>query len=69
MTIYMEKRRFEIDRRIPLSEQAARYRRKSSTRLRQGDNDQIFFGARKLRLLILMVEENTYTIVGVDEPT
>ena len=63
--IYGKRRLREIDRRI-------RFRSKRIDNaeivdpLRQGDNDQIFFGAR-----VTVADEdgveNTYTIVGVDE--
>ena len=63
--IYGKRRLREIDRRI-------RFLRKRLDiaevvdPLRQGDNDQVFFGAQ-VTIADSGGEENTYTIVGVDE--
>ena len=63
--IYGKRRLREIDRRIRFLTKRLELAEVVNP-LRQGDNDQVFFGAR-----ITVAEadgvENTYTIVGVDE--
>lgn len=63
--IYGKRRLREIDRRIRFLTKRVE-RSEVVDPLRQGSNDQIFFGAR---VTVLEPEgaENTYTIVGVDE--
>ena len=63
--IYGKRRLREIDRRIRfLSKRLDNA--EIVDPLRQGDNDQIFFGAR-VTISDADGQENTYTIVGVDE--
>lgn len=63
--IYGKRRLREIDRRIRFLTKRLEIAEVVDP-LRQGDNDQVFFGAR---VTVVDVEgaENTYTIVGVDE--
>ncbi len=63
--IYGKRRLREIDRRIRfLSKRLDNA--EIVDPLRQGDNDQVFFGAR-VTIVDADGQENTYTIVGVDE--
>lgn len=63
--IYGKRRLREIDRRIRFLTKRLEIAEIVDP-LRQGDNDQVFFGAR---VTVADIEgvENTYTIVGVDE--
>ncbi len=63
--IYGKRRLREIDRRIRFLTKRLDIAEIVDP-LRQGDNDQIFFGAR-VTLLDGEGAENTYTIVGIDE--
>ena len=63
--IYGKRRLREIDRRIRFLSKRLDIAEIVDP-LRQGDNDQIFFGAR-VTLCEADGSENTYTIVGVDE--
>jgi transcription elongation factor GreB len=63
--IYGKRRLREIDRRIRFLSKRLDIAEVVDP-LRQGDNDQVFFGAR-VTLADVDGSENTYTIVGVDE--
>lgn len=63
--IYGKRRLREIDRRIRFLSKRLDIAEIVDP-LRQGDNDQIFFGAR-VTVADQCGQENTYTIVGVDE--
>ena len=63
--IYGKRRLREIDRRIRFLTKRIECAEIVDP-LRQGDNDQIFFGAR-VTIADADGTENTYTIVGVDE--
>lgn len=63
--IYGKRRLREIDRRIRFLSKRLDIAEIVDP-LRQGDNDQIFFGAR-VTIVDQDGQENTYTIVGVDE--
>lgn len=63
--IYGKRRLREIDRRIRFLSKRLDIAEIVDP-LRQGDNDQIFFGAR-VTIADQDGQENTYTIVGVDE--
>ncbi len=63
--IYGKRRLREIDRRIRFLSKRLDIAEIVDP-LRQGDNDQIFFGAR-VTIADQEGQENTYTIVGVDE--
>ncbi len=63
--IYGKRRLREIDRRIRFLTKRLDIAEVVDP-LRQGDNDQVFFGAR-VRIADSDGSENTYTIVGVDE--
>ncbi|WP_150429595.1 transcription elongation factor GreB [Dechloromonas sp. CZR5] len=63
--IYGKRRLREIDRRIRFLSKRLDIAEIVDP-LRQGDNDQIFFGAR-VTIVDQDAQENTYTIVGVDE--
>ena len=63
--IYGERRLREIDRRIRFLTKRLDIAEVVDP-LRQGDNDQVFFGAR-VTIADADGQENTYTIVGVDE--
>lgn len=63
--IYGKRRLREIDRRIRFLAKRLDIAEVVDP-LRQGDNDQVFFGAR-VTVLDADATENTYTIVGVDE--
>lgn len=63
--IYGKRRLREIDRRIRFLTKRLEIAEIVDP-LRQGDNDQIFFGAR-VTVADQNGQENTYTIVGVDE--
>lgn len=63
--IYGKRRLREIDRRIRFLSKRLDIAEIVDP-LRQGDNDQIFFGAR-VTIIDQDGQENTYTIVGVDE--
>ncbi|WP_434516972.1 transcription elongation factor GreB [Dechloromonas sp. ARDL1] len=63
--IYGKRRLREIDRRIRFLSKRLDLAEVVDP-LRQGDNDQIFFGAR-VTIADVGGQENTYTIVGVDE--
>jgi len=63
--IYGKRRLREIDRRIRFLSKRLDIAEIVDP-LRQGDNDQIFFGAR-VTIADQYGQENTYTIVGVDE--
>lgn len=63
--IYGKRRLREIDRRIRFLTKRLDIAEVVDP-LRQGDNDQIFFGAR-VTIADADGQENTYTIVGVDE--
>jgi transcription elongation factor GreB len=63
--IYGKRRLREIDRRIRFLSKRLDIAEVVDP-LRQGDNDQVFFGAR-VTLADAEGGENTYTIVGVDE--
>jgi transcription elongation factor GreB len=63
--IYGKRRLREIDRRIRFLTKRLE-RAEVVDPLRQGDNDQIFFGAR-VTVADSEGKESTYTIVGVDE--
>ena len=63
--IYGKRRLREIDRRIRFLTKRLDIAEVVDP-LRQGDNDQVFFGARVV-IADLDGSENTYTIVGVDE--
>ncbi|WP_295008006.1 transcription elongation factor GreB [uncultured Dechloromonas sp.] len=63
--IYGKRRLREIDRRIRFLSKRLDIAEIVDP-LRQGDNDQIFFGAR-VTVADQEGQENTYTIVGVDE--
>ncbi|MCH2119296.1 MAG: GreA/GreB family elongation factor, partial [Pirellulales bacterium] len=63
--IYGKRRLREIDRRIRFLSKRLDLAEIVDP-LRQGDNDQIFFGA-KVTIADSGGQENTYTIVGVDE--
>lgn len=63
--IYGKRRLREIDRRIRFLSKRLDVAEIVDP-LRQGDNDQIFFGAR-VTVADQCGQENTYTIVGVDE--
>ncbi len=63
--IYGKRRLREIDRRIRFLTKRLEIAEIVDP-LRQGDNDQVFFGAR-VRIADPDGVENTYTIVGVDE--
>ena len=63
--IYGKRRLREIDRRIRFLTKRLDFAEVVDP-LRQGDNDQVFFGAR-VTIADQDGQENTYTIVGVDE--
>ncbi len=63
--IYGKRRLREIDRRIRFLTKRLDIAEVVDP-LRQGDNDQVFFGAR-VTIADADGQENTYTIVGVDE--
>ena len=63
--IYGKRRLREIDRRIRFLTRRLEIAEVVDP-LRQGDNDQVFFGAR-VTVADADGKENTYTIVGVDE--
>jgi transcription elongation factor GreB len=63
--IYGKRRLREIDRRIRFLSKRLDFAEVVDP-LRQGDNDQVFFGAR-VTIADQDGQENTYTIVGVDE--
>lgn len=63
--IYGKRRLREIDRRIRFLTKRLDIAEVVDP-LRQGDNDQVFFGAQ-VTIADSGGEENTYTIVGVDE--
>ena len=63
--IYGKRRLREIDRRIRVLSKRLDNAEVVDP-LRQGDNDQIFFGAR-VTIADIDGQENTYTIVGIDE--
>lgn len=63
--IYGKRRLREIDRRIRFLTKRLEVSEIVDP-LRQGDNDQVFFGAT-VTVADLNGQENTYTIVGVDE--
>lgn len=63
--LYGKKRLREIDRRIRFLTKRLENAEVVDP-LRQGENDQIFFGAT-VTLCDLSGEENTYSIVGIDE--
>lgn len=63
--IYGKRRLREIDRRIRFLSKRLDVAEVVDP-LRQGDNDQVFFGAR-VTIADQDGQENTYTIVGVDE--
>lgn len=64
--IYGKRRLREIDRRIRFLSKRLDIAEVVDP-LRQGDNDQVFFGATVTVLDVGTQEENTYTIVGIDE--
>lgn len=64
--IYGKRRLREIDRRIRFLSKRLDIAEVVDP-LRQGDNDQVFFGATVTVLDVGTREENTYTIVGIDE--
>jgi transcription elongation factor GreB len=63
--IYGKRRLREIDRRIRVLSKRLDNAEVVDP-LRQGENDQIFFGAR-VTIADIDGQENTYTIVGIDE--
>lgn len=63
--IYGKRRLREIDRRIRFLSKRLDNAEVVDP-LRQGENDQIFFGAR-VTIADIDGQENTYTIVGIDE--